>query len=244
MVATLMGVYRLSKRAVVVLMLDVFGLNLSVGAVVGCQRIASHALKAPVDEAKAFVKTAAVKYAEETAWREARRRAWLGTVVTSTVTVFMVHTRRTAVAARELLGAAHGVLVSDRHGASTWWPDERHPFCWSHLIRDFVKMAERGSDSARIAEALLAETKRMFAWWPRVRDGTLARSTFRAYLRSVQRRVEALLAEGAVVLHPKTSRTCAKLLKRVDALWTFLYVEGVEPTKNGAERAVRHGVIY
>ena len=164
--------------------------------------------------------------------------------MTSTVTVFMVHTRRTAVAARELLGAAYGVLVSDRHGASTWWPDERHQFCWAHLIRDFVKIAERGSDSARIAEALLAETKRMFAWWQRVRDGTLARSTFRAYLRSVQRRVEALLAEGAVVLHPKTSRTCAKLLQRVDALWTFLYVEGVEPTKNGAERAVRHGVIY
>ena len=47
MAATLMGVYRLSKRAVPELMRDVFGLSMSVGAVIGCQRIASQALAAP-----------------------------------------------------------------------------------------------------------------------------------------------------------------------------------------------------
>ncbi len=62
-------------------------------------------------------------------------------------------------------------------------------------------------------------------------------------MRSVRGRVEALLTEGAAVPHFKTARTCAKLLKRADALWTFLYVEGVEPTNNVAERAVRHGVL-
>ena len=33
------------------------------------------------------------------------------------------------------------------------------------------------------------------------------------------------------------------LLKRRDARWTFVYFEGVEPTNNGAEQVVRHGVI-
>jgi transposase len=243
MVATLMGVYRLSKRAVPELMWDVFGLSMSVGAVVGCQRIASEALAAPVEEARAFVVDEPVKHADETSWREARHKAWLWTVVTATVTVFMVHTRRTADAAREILGRVHGVLVSDRHGAYNWWPVAKHQFCWAHLIRDFRKIAERGCDSERIGNALLGEAARMFSWWHRVRDGTLARSSFRVYMRLVQRRVEALMAEGAAVPHFKTSRTCAKLLKRVDAFWTFLYVEGVEPTNNGAERAVRHGVL-
>ena len=243
MAATLMGVYRLSKRAVPELMHDVFGLRISVGAIVGCQRIASEALAAPVEEAKAFVVEQPVKHADETGWREARRKAWLWTVVTATVTIFMVHTRRTADAARAILGRVQGVLVSDRHGAYNWWPDAKHQFCWAHLIRDFVKITERGYDSERIGNALLAETERMFSWWHRVRDGTLARSTFRVYMRSVQCRVEALLAEGAAVPHFKTARTCAKLLKRADALWAFLYVEGVEPTNNIAERAVRHGVL-
>ena len=110
-------------------------------------------------------------------------------------------------------------------------------------MRDFVQISERRTDSERIGNALLAETKRMFEWWNRVRDGTLARGTFRVYMRSVQHRVEALLTEGAAVPHRKTARTCAKLLKRGDALWTFVYVDGVEPTNNVAERAVRHGVL-
>ncbi len=54
-------------------------------------------------------------------------------------------------------------------------------------------------------------------------------------MRSVQRRVEALLAEGVAAPHFKTARTCKKLLKRSDALWTFLYIEGVEPTNDIAE---------
>jgi transposase len=247
MAATLMGVYRLSKRAVPELMRDVFGLSMSVGAVIGCQRIASQALAAPVEEARAFVVEQPVKYADETSWREARRRAWLWSVVTATVTVFMVHARRNADAARAILaradGAFIGVLVSDRHGAYNGWADVKHQFCWAHLMRDFVKIAERRCDSERIGNALLAEAARMFVWWHRVRDGTLARSTFRVYMRSVQRRVEALLAEGAAVPHFKTARTCAKLVKRTDALWTFLYTDGVEPTNNTAERAVRHGVL-
>lgn len=243
MAATLMGVYRLSKRAVPELMRDVFGLSMSVGAVVGCQRIASAALAPSVEEARAFVVEQPVKYADETSWREARGKAWLWTVVTETVTVFMIHRRRTADAAHAILGRVHGVLVSDRHGAYNWWPGTKHQFCWAHLIRDFVKISERRSDSERIGKALLAETARMFAWWHRVRDGTLARSTFRVYMRSVQRRVEVLLTEGAAVPNFKTARTCAKLVKRADALWTFLYVDRVEPTNNNAERAVRHGVL-
>ena len=102
---------------------------------------------------------------------------------------------------------------------------------------------EREGESGRIGKGMLDEVERMFTWWHRVRDGTLARSSFRVYMRTVQRRFEVLLAEGAKASHPKTSKTCTMLLKRRDALWTFVYFEGVEPTNNGAEQVVRHGVI-
>lgn len=243
-VAVLMGVYRLSKRAVPELMRDFFGLTMSVGAVIGCQQAASAALEAPFEEAKAAVVAAPVKYADETGWREARRRAFLWTVVTATLTVFMVHARRNADAARALLGKVAGVLVSDRHGAYNWWTRSLHQFCWSHLKRDFQAICERGHESGVIGAALLEEVERMFGWWHRVRDGTLKRATFRVYMRSVQRRVEDLLAQGAKCPHIKTSKTCMKLLKRADSLWTFVRVEGVEPTNNTAERAVRHAVLW
>ena len=243
-VALLMGVYRLSKRAVPDVMRDLFGLSMSVGAVVGCQLKASEALQAPAEEAKQAVVEEPVKHADETGWREARLRAWLWVVVTSKLTVFMVHRRRNSDAARALLGTPRGVLVTDRHGAYNWWPAYLRQFCWAHLIRDFTAIAERGRDSERIGRALLHEAGRMFDWWYRVRDGTLTRSTFRVYMRDLRRRVEILLTEGSVCLQSKTAKTCKRILRDVESLWTFVRVAGVEPTNNVAERAVRHAVLW
>jgi transposase len=243
-IALLMGVYRLSKRAVPDVMYDLFGLSMSVGAAVGCQHKASEALAAPFEEAQLVIIDAPVKHADETGWREARRRAWLWVVVTSSLTVFMVHARRNSDAARLLLGKARGVLVTDRHGAYNWWPRRLRQFCWAHLIRDFTAIAERGHESKRIGDALLVEATRMFDWWHRLRQGDLSRATFRVYMRDLRRRVEDLLCEGATCLHPKTEETCKKLLAAVDSMWTFVRVVGVEPTNNIAERAVRHAVIW
>jgi transposase len=38
--------------------------------------------------------------------------------------------------------------------------------------------------------------------------------------------------------------TCREILKLKDAMWTFVYVDGVEPTNNHAERALRPAVIW
>ena len=43
---------------------------------------------------------------------------------------------------------------------------------------------------------------------------------------------------------PKTAGTCRDILKRREALWTFVQVAGVEPTKNAAERSIRPGVLW
>ncbi len=43
---------------------------------------------------------------------------------------------------------------------------------------------------------------------------------------------------------PKTEGTCRDILTRREALWTFVEVEGVEPTSNTAERTRRPGVLW
>ena len=42
----------------------------------------------------------------------------------------------------------------------------------------------------------------------------------------------------------KTEGGCREMRKVYDALWTFVRVEGVEPTTNAAERAIRPGVLW
>ena len=84
----------------------------------------------------------------------------------------------------------------------------------------------------------------MFTWWYRVRDGTLKRSSFRVYISTVRIRIRELLRQGERCDHARTAATCKEILKVEPALWTFVRREGVEPTNNAAERALRHGVIW
>jgi transposase len=42
----------------------------------------------------------------------------------------------------------------------------------------------------------------------------------------------------------KTAGTCREILAIEPALWTFARVEGIEPTNNAAERALRHAVQW
>ena len=250
----LMGVHKLGKRGAAEALFDLYGLPISVGAIVDSQREVSDALAEPYHEIVAHAQAAPVKNADETSWVEGKgkkARAWLWTLVTTHAIVFMIQkTRATDGAIKLLLNGktrigelVFGVLGTDRHGAYNFWPLRCRQFCWSHLIRDFTAISERPGSSGRIGSKLIEETNRMFGWWHRVRDGTLSRSSFRVYMRSLAMRVEALLAEGSELDDLKTSRTCAKLVKTKVALWTFVRIEGVEPTNNSAERAVRHGVL-
>jgi transposase len=243
-VTSLLGVYGLSRRDVAELLRDMFGLAISLGGVIGCQKLGAAALAPAHDEAQAEVPEAPVRYADETGWKLGRLYACLWVVVTPRVTVFRVQMERSRAAAMTILGKVHGLLGSDRYAAYDCWPVVMRQFCWAHLTRLFVKFSERGDATARaVGTALLAEKDQMFEWWHRVRDGTLSRSSLRRYMLPLQDRVAARLEEGTRASCAKTRRTCARLLKHIDALWTFVYRDGIEPTNNTGERAIRRGVV-
>ena len=124
------------------------------------------------------------------------------------------------------------------------YPTWRRQRCWAHLLRDIEAMSERDGQSHAIGEALRAQVRQMFHWWHRVRDGTLAHASFASYMRPIRREVERLLEAGQTCGVPKTEGTCREILKRRQALWTFVRHEGVEPTNNAAERAIRPGVLW
>ena len=113
-----------------------------------------------------------VVHVDETGWREGRHRAWLWVMVSALVTVFLVHARRSTVAARSLIGECEAILVTDRWSADKHWPIEQRQLCWAHLLREFTAFTERGGAAARLGRALLKDADTMFAGWHRVREGT------------------------------------------------------------------------
>ncbi|MEB3350794.1 MAG: transposase [Cyanobacteriota bacterium] len=64
-----------------------------------------------------------------------------------------------------------------------------------------------------------------------------------AFEATLQQVVELGVQRGDRTPWASTVRTCQKFLKVADALWTFLEIEGIEPTNNAAERALRPAVI-
>ena len=74
--------------------------------------------------------------------------------------------------------------------------------------------------------------------------GTLSRPAFQAAIEPVREAVRGTLQSGTSCPCSKTAGTCKELLEHERWLWTFVDVEGVQPTNNEAECAERHGVLW
>ncbi len=155
--------------------------------------------------------------------------------------------------AKNLLGEGFdGILISDRYAAYNWVNLEQRQLCWAHLKREFIKISERSGVSKDIGNNLVKQQEKLFELWHRVRDGTLSRPEFQLLVPSIRNSILTSLQEAAYyeigtkekTPLAKTVRTCRKLLKVEPALWLFVEVEGVEPTNNAAERAIRPAVIW
>jgi transposase len=244
-VALLSGRYRLSRREVRQLLEDLWQVRLSLGAVLRQEQAQSAALAPVVEEARAAIQQAAVVNMDETGWRQERQRAWLWTVVTAELTVFRIDRSRGGAAVDALLESSfRGVVGSDRWSAYNRFPAERRGLCYAHLKRDFQCLVDRGGEAAPIGRWGLAEIERLFAWWHDFRAGQFDRRELRRRLIPLQARLGRLLHRGQENPDRKAAALCRELTKWWAALWTFARVEGVEPTNNVAERALRPAVLW
>lgn len=244
-VGYLTGRFGVSQRDAEEVLETVFHTPISLGSIPALEAKMSAALAEPVAEAQAYVHQQPVNNVDETSWPEGPQRGWLWVNTTPLVTVFLILASRSAEAAKQVLGGVlNKIIGSDRYSAYNWLDPRWRQLCWAHLKRDFQAFVDRGGEAARLGQALLEQVAQMFGLWHRVRDGTLNRADFQAAMQPIQSRVGELLREGAQLAHDKTRRTCANILKLEVALWTFVRVEGVEPTNNGAERPLRRGVVW
>jgi IS1 family transposase len=244
-VGYLSGRMGMSQRDMTETLETVFHTDVGLGSVPTLELAVSDALIQPVADAQTYVQQQPTANLDETGWREQAKRAWLWVAATPLVSVFLVLASRGATGAHQLLGEAfHGIVGSDRWSAYNWLDPQRRQLCWAHLKRDFQKLVERGGESQRLGKALLAQVEQLFRLWQRVRDGTLSRLDFQTQVTPIRTHVHQLLGQGVECAHAKTRRTCQNILKLETALWTFVYVEGIEPTNNHAERCLRRAVLW
>jgi transposase len=243
--ATWTGAYRLSERQIRQMAGDLFGLSISTGMISKLERLSSEALQAPYNELAAAVHSAGVIHADETSWRQERRKTWLWAAVAAMYTVFSIARNRTAEVARAVLGTQDAAItVTNRCSSYDWIVGTHRQICWSHLRRDFQAMIDRGGAAEPIGRRLLKLSDRLFHWWDRLEGGEVDRRRFRVPMGRLRSEIEAALRDGTRCGCGTTSGSCAEILRVEESLWTFARVAGVSPTNNAAERAMRHAVIW
>jgi len=243
-VSLLHGRYRISHREVVNLFADLFQFPLSLGSVVTLQATVSTALAPIYADIQTHVQAASVANVDETGWKESGKRRWLWVMVTALATCFYVATSRNGPALRQLIGTTYGGIVgSDRHRPYLALPPARHQLCWSHLIRNFQALVDRGGREGVWGSDFLALSRLVFRLWHLFREGTIDRAQLQAAMVPIQQALHGLLAQGARRCDaPET--LCQELLAHEAALWTFVREDGVEPTNNAAEQALRPAVLW
>ena len=112
------------------------------------------------------------------------------------------------------------------------------------MLRQFIGFQDHGPEESAIGRSLELLTETMFHAWHRVRDGTLSRGAFRKLMESLRAHVVARLQEGTSCSAHLVAGRCREILSLEPALWTFVRVEGVEPTNNFGERILRQGVLW
>jgi transposase len=239
-----MAHYRQSKRRTVLFLESILNQPGSAGWLVKLQNRTTQALRETYEQLVAALPAEPVLGVDETATKEVNQNAWLWTFVARNFTVFSVRSTREGTILRERLGAGFaGVVTCDR--ARMYFQMLRVQWCWAHLKRDFQAWIDGPDGEARRhGQDLMEQTHRLFNLWKQYRRNELSRAELKMRMEPVKKEIEALLRWG---LHSRNARlrpTCRQLWKHRERLWVYLDVEGVEPTNNHSERALRHAVIW
>jgi len=226
---------------------DLFDVPVALGTVSHYEQQAHEALSGPYQEALDHVRSARVKYVDETGWKLAGKSCWLWTCSTARAAVFAIQKGRNWQGLCDLLGSrrgGRGKICSDRLHAYSPLSMDRRQVCWAHLKRDFQKWVDQGEATRLLGNDGLALCQSMFAIWRDFRMGKFKRKRLIRKMAPLRRRMSQVLRWGLRCGDAKGAQFCRTLLKLAPAMWAFVRVPGLEPTNNHAERMLRGAVLW
>jgi transposase len=231
-------VHAVSYRRLTRLLLELFGLAISEGALDAAFHRGKPRFDADVAAILGRLRRARVIYSDETGVRVGGRGHWNWVFQNADVVIHVVRPSRGAAVVREVLAGHRPALwVSDLYGAQQGHADGWQ-VCLAHQLRDCQYAIDAGDTGfARSMKALLL---RAVVLARRHRD--LAASTRSQYRRRLEHTLDAVLA-----LAP-TTRDGRRLRKRYvkvrDHLFTFLDHPEIAADNNSSERELRPTATY
>jgi transposase len=239
----LMGHFRQSKRRAASFLGDLLNVPCSAAWTVKIQNRVSAAIEQPYEDLRSELSEQHQLFVDESPTKQAGKKAWLWVAVAPMFTVFGIFLSRKRECLKAMVGDYSGtVLNCDR--AKMYLDGTILQWCWAHLKRDIQKLIDHDDNQVkRLGHDLMRQQKLLFQHWRRYQNDEIQWATFQKLVRPVRNQFNSLLVRGSFSGNAKLIGFCDELLRHRDWLWTFTKIQGIEPTNNDAERALRPAVI-
>lgn len=253
LIAYLTVVCRMPRRVVLELMEQVLGIPLSLGSVQNSWEETSEAVAEPCAELQRQLPNEPVLNADETGYRTSGEKRWLWAFVAPGFVFYKIALSRGTEVLVQLLGAAFaGILCSDRCPTYLKYHPGEGQFCWAHFKRNILGVLDiaKTTEAERFCRDVLALHARLFRLWhrfragPGVRYGPITREQLILKSIPLEKKFFALAFAHLDSTDRDVSNLARALCQHFERFFTFLEKDGVEPTNNSAERALRCAVQW
>jgi transposase len=247
-IAYLTSPHKIARRGIVEIMNNLFGLNLCLGTVCNCLDRVSPELEIVTEEARQSLPESDNLNVDETGWKCKGDRRYLWVFVSPLAVYFCIAASRGAKVLRSVLGDVFkGVITSDDHSAyRSYHKKGVRQLCWAHIIRKLKALKDgRASPAAYIFSVnMLKEVGRIFSCWHAFREGYITREQLLSATMLMRARMKKYCQKYLHSPDEEVRTRAKRLLDNWNHLFTFLSHEGVEPTNNRAEQAIRPAVQW
>jgi transposase len=245
LVATLTGRFHLAKREALLLIQDLYGIELSEGSIINIEESVTEALKDIYERIHNYaIKGITPRHFDETPWRDSGKHRYIWLATTALAAFYRIDPHRSQEAFFKVIGDhTKQPSVTDRYGAYNAL-DGPHQYCLAHLIRDFHAFAEQSGENGKIGGGIENELRIACRIQGRWREGEITQQQRGVSLFHSKRRLRELLIDGLAFGNGKLANLCDKLIDEFEHLWQFASIKGMEPTNNMAERDLRKLVLW
>jgi hypothetical protein len=241
------------RRVVRELLGQVLGIPLSLGSIQNSWEETSEAVAAPCAELEKQLAHEPVINSDETGYRTSGDKRWLWALVAANFVFYKIALTRGAEVLVQLLGEVFtGILCSDRCPSYLKYHKGEGQFCWAHFKRNILGAQEiaKSTDAERFCRDALALHARLFRLWHRFRAGPATRYPIEDRQELIRKSLplqKKFFALGAKYLDSKDNdvrNLATALFVHSGEFFVFIEKDGVEPTNNAAERALRCAVQW
>ena len=247
LIAYLTVVCRMPRRVLESFLEEALNISVSLGSTQNLWQRVSAAVAQPCLELEEQLKQEPVLNSDETGWRSDGERRYLWALVARVFVFYTVAQTRSSEVLIHLLGAVFaGILCSDRYSAYFKYQKGRAQLCWAHLKRDILGIQDfaKTTEAERFARDALALYARLFRLWRKFQGNLITRDQLEQRSLPLQKHWFTLAERHLDSEDRAVCNLATALFQHCDRLFVFLQYPGVEPTNNGAERALRIAVQW